>query len=78
MTLPLQHEAPLPRVMHPIPDVRGLDLRDAVRSLHSAGFRVQLAQSGGTASSGRGAAATSPAQGELVAAGSVVRLVIDY
>jgi cell division protein FtsI (penicillin-binding protein 3) len=78
VTLPLRHEAPLPRVMHPIPDVRGLDLRDAVRSLHSAGFRVQLAQSSGTASSGRGAVATSPAQGELVPTGSVVRLVIDY
>jgi len=57
--------APRPRA---IPNVRGLSLRDAVRSLHSAGFRVQLA---------RGASSTSvtePASGVLASAGSIVRL----
>lgn len=51
-----------------VPDVRGLTLRDAVRSLHGAGFRVHLT---------RGASSTSetePASGALIAAGSVVRL----
>ena len=42
ITLPLR-PAPAPaRVARPVPDVRGLGLRDAVRSLHNAGFRVQL------------------------------------
>ena len=56
--------------MRPVPDVAGLTLRDAVRSLHTAGFRVQLA---------RGLApATSPAAGSLAPAGSLVRLQFDY
>ncbi|MGH7616251.1 MAG: penicillin-binding transpeptidase domain-containing protein, partial [Gemmatimonadaceae bacterium] len=75
VTLPLKREGPGPRAIHPVPDVRGLDLRDAVRSLHSAGFRVQLARS---AVAGAAAADTSPAHGEMVPAGSVVRLVIDF
>jgi len=61
------------RASHPapprsVPDVRGMTLRNAVRSLHSAGFRVQLA---------RGASSTSltePASGALVPPGSLVRL----
>ena len=52
VTLPLRPQPPAPRAVRAVPDVRGLDLRDAVRSLHSAGFRVQLA---------RGAAADAPA-----------------
>ena len=48
VTLPLQPARPAPRVARAVPDVRGLDLRDAVRSLHSAGFRVQLARAGRT------------------------------
>ena len=75
VTLPLRREMPPSREIHPVPDVRGLDLRDAVRSLHNAGFRVQLARAAAAAS---GAAATSPAHGELVPAGTVVRLVFDY
>ncbi len=78
VTLPLRRAAPQTREIHPVPDVRGLDLRDAVRSLHSAGFRVQLARAGGAGSSVSGAAATRPGHGELVPAGSVVRLVFDY
>jgi hypothetical protein len=72
VTLPAQAEAPVPRVTKPIPDVRGLTLRDAVRSLHSAGFHVQLAP-GGTA----GSPATTPAAGELAPTGTLVRLHFD-
>jgi cell division protein FtsI (penicillin-binding protein 3) len=57
-----------PPVPRSVPDVRGLNLRSAVRSLHSAGFRVQLA---------RGASSTivtEPAPGTLVSAGTLVRL----
>jgi len=56
---------PVPRA---VPDVRGMDLRDAVRALHEAGFRIQLA---------RGPGGTSPAAGTLVRQGSLVRLLQD-
>jgi cell division protein FtsI (penicillin-binding protein 3) len=72
VTLPLQPPAPLPRAVHPVPDVRGLALRDAVRSLHNAGFRVQLGH--GSAS----LAVTAPAAGELAQTGTLVRLLFDY
>ena len=49
-----------------VPDVRGLPLRTAVRALHHAGFRVQLA----TGALG----ATTPPAGTPVRTGSVVRL----
>ncbi len=52
-----------------VPDVRGLDLRDAVRALHGAGFRVQLAR----APSGAGGV-TSPSAGSTVRPGALVRL----
>jgi cell division protein FtsI (penicillin-binding protein 3) len=51
-----------------VPSVRGMTLRDAVRSLHFAGFRVQLA---------RGASSTNvtePASGAMMSPGSLVRL----
>jgi cell division protein FtsI (penicillin-binding protein 3) len=51
-----------------VPNVRGLSLRDAVRSLHFAGFRVQLT------SGGPSTPVTEPAPGALASAGSVVRL----
>jgi cell division protein FtsI (penicillin-binding protein 3) len=51
-----------------VPNVRGLSLRDAVRSLHFAGFRVQLT------SGGPSTPVTEPAPGTLASAGSVVRL----
>jgi cell division protein FtsI (penicillin-binding protein 3) len=73
--LPLRREATPSRGSRAVPDVRGLDLRDAVRSLHSAGFRVQLARAD---AKGHAAAATNPARGEMAPAGSVVRLVLDY
>jgi beta-lactam-binding protein with PASTA domain len=53
-----------------VPSVRGLTLREAVRSLHAAGFRVQLAPG---ASEG-----TSPASGALAAPGTIVRLLFNY
>ena len=52
-----------------IPNVRGLRLRDAVRSLHSAGFRVQLIPT-----SGASTITTEPAPGSMAAAGATVRL----
>ena len=49
-----------------IPDVRGLSVREAVRALHGAGFRVRLA----TAPS----PGTLPAAGTMAAPGSLVQL----
>jgi cell division protein FtsI (penicillin-binding protein 3) len=51
-----------------VPSVRGLTLREAVRSLHGAGFRVQLSR--GTSST----IITEPASGSVVAPGTIVRL----
>lgn len=51
-----------------VPDVRGLPLRAAVRSLHDAGFRVRL--TAGAASS----RPTEPAPGVIAPPGSLVRL----
>ena len=49
-----------------VPDVRGLPLRDAVRALHDAGFRVELATGG--------EGGTWPAAGAVMVEGAVVRL----
>ena len=65
-SLPTRPDGASPRGARRVPDVRGLELRDAVRALHEAGFRVQLA---------RGAAGTSPAAGAVVRTGSLVRLL---
>jgi len=69
LDLPLRPEpsrtSPPPRG---VPDVRGMSLREAVRSLHSAGFRVQLARATPSASG------TEPAAGAVASAGSLVRL----
>jgi cell division protein FtsI (penicillin-binding protein 3) len=59
--------AELPRA---VPDIHGLSLRDAVRSLHGAGFHVRLVR--GTDG------ATEPAAGSLAPAGTVVRLFHDF
>lgn len=48
----------------PVPDVRGLPTRRAVRELHRAGFRVQLVGGDGV----------QPAPGTMLRSGSVVRL----
>ena len=59
--------SPEPR---PIPDVQGLPLRQAVRELHRAGFRVRV--------SGLGTATgTSPEAGARAEPGTVVRLLIS-
>jgi len=52
--------------IRPIPDVRGLPLRDAVHTLHESGFKVQLA----SGASGT----TAPEAGTPVRTGSIVRL----
>ena len=57
---------PGPSRKRPIPDVRGLPLRDAVRALHQAGFRVELATGGD--------GGTWPAAGAVMSQGAVVRL----
>ena len=62
---------PPPRIVpippRAVPDVRGMTARQAVRALHRAGFRVQLAAGApGT---------TMPAAGTVAPAGSIVRLV---
>jgi cell division protein FtsI (penicillin-binding protein 3) len=58
--------APAPILPRAVPDVRGLSVREAVRALHGAGFRVRI-----LASSPEG---TLPAAGTLVAPGSIVQL----
>jgi cell division protein FtsI (penicillin-binding protein 3) len=54
----------------PVPDVRGLPLRDAVLSLHNAGFHVRVVR--GTDG------ATDPAAGSVARAGAIVRLFHDF
>jgi cell division protein FtsI (penicillin-binding protein 3) len=53
-----------------VPDVRGLALRDAVRSLHSAGFHVRLVR--GTEGT------TDPAAGNVAPAGALIRLFYEF
>jgi len=74
VTLPVRGPAPQREAPRAVPDVQGLPLRDAARTLHRAGFHVQLVR-GGT---GNGAAFTRPASGELAPQGSLVRLIFDY
>jgi cell division protein FtsI (penicillin-binding protein 3) len=56
------------RRLRPVPDVHGMTLRNAVRSLHSAGFRVQLARGASPST------VTEPAAGVAAMPGSLVRL----
>jgi cell division protein FtsI (penicillin-binding protein 3) len=58
--------APAPVAARPVPDVRGLSIREAVRALHTAGFRVRLLTSSATG--------TSPAAGTMAAPGTLVQL----
>ena len=58
--------APVAIAPRPVPDVRGLSVREAVRALHGAGFRVRLL---GTLSAG-----TLPAAGTIAAPGTIVQL----
>ncbi len=75
VALPMSAPRPAPRVVRPVPDVRGLPLRDAVRSLHGAGFRVRIARGSGGGSSPM---STAPAAGELAPTGTLVRLLIEH
>jgi cell division protein FtsI (penicillin-binding protein 3) len=59
------------RAARAVPNVRGMQLREAVRTLHRAGFRVQLAAATGAASD------TWPHAGAMLREGSLVRLVSD-
>ena len=62
-----RRRAPAPPIrVRPIPDVRGLPLRDAVHTLHESGFRVQIA-SGNVGT-------TAPEAGTPLRTGSIVRL----
>jgi len=61
----------LSRPVRSVPNVRGMSLRDAVRSLHFAGLRVQLTRGAPSALS---TSVTEPAPGVAVSAGSLVRL----
>jgi hypothetical protein len=67
--LPYRGTAAARAAQRVVPDVRGREMRDAVRALHEAGFRVHVARGpAGLAST------TSPVAGSLAPAGSVVRL----
>jgi cell division protein FtsI (penicillin-binding protein 3) len=72
LRLPTRASRPAPRAPRPVPGIRGLQLRDAVRTLHEAGFRVHLAR-GPTGI----AFATSPATGTVAPAGTLVRLTCE-
>lgn len=54
--------------VRPVPSVAGLPLRSAVRTLHAAGFRVELVAAGGTPF------LTYPSAGTALAGGRVVKL----
>jgi len=75
VALPMSAPRLAPRVVRPVPDVRGLPLRDAVRSLHGAGFRVRIARGSGSGSS---PTSTAPAAGALAPTGTLVRLLIEH
>jgi cell division protein FtsI (penicillin-binding protein 3) len=74
--LPAPRQQQASRTARPVPDVRGLMLREAVRSLHRAGFRVQLAR--GATGTGTPSVSTTPAAGQLAPTGTLVRLVFNY
>jgi cell division protein FtsI (penicillin-binding protein 3) len=61
-----------PEPARPVPSVRGLSVRNAVRTLHRAGFRVDYAGSRGGA---HAPTATVPAAGSIARPGSLVRLI---
>jgi cell division protein FtsI (penicillin-binding protein 3) len=67
--LPHARSRPTPRAPRAVPEVGGQELRDAVRTLHEAGFRVDVAR--GTPGKAFG---TSPAAGTVAPAGALVRL----
>ncbi|MBA2707590.1 MAG: hypothetical protein H0U59_07285, partial [Gemmatimonadaceae bacterium] len=58
---------PVDRSLRSVPEIAGLSLRDAVRALHRAGFRVKLVD--------RQSARTVPMAGSLQPRGSIVKLL---
>jgi cell division protein FtsI (penicillin-binding protein 3) len=69
LALPVGAPGSVPRpAPRGVPDVAGLSLRSAVRSLHAAGFRVQLARDASSPG------VTEPAAGVLAPPGSLIRL----
>ncbi|HJQ10127.1 MAG TPA: penicillin-binding transpeptidase domain-containing protein [Gemmatimonadaceae bacterium] len=60
------HAAPAPSALRAVPDVRGLSVRAAVKTLHQAGFRVRLVEAPATF--------TLPAAGAMAAPGTLVQL----
>ncbi|HTR76684.1 MAG TPA: penicillin-binding transpeptidase domain-containing protein, partial [Gemmatimonadaceae bacterium] len=70
VTLPARRDSSVDGPPRPVPDVRRLTLRAAVRALQTAGFRVQLLRAAVTA--------TLPASGVIAPAGAVVKLEFDY
>ncbi|MEW5917206.1 MAG: PASTA domain-containing protein, partial [Gemmatimonadota bacterium] len=59
---------PVDRAPTPVPSLNGESLREAVRKLHAAGFRVQIVDGDG------GARETSPPAGTMLPRGSLVRI----
>ena len=71
VSLPRRPTTPqVAQTARPVPDVRGMPLRDAVLSLYNAGFHVRLVRGtdGGT----------DPAAGSVAPAGALVRLFHDF
>jgi len=62
----VQKAVPDERFPRPVPEVAGLPVRDAVRALHNAGFRVRLVTSQ--------VVPTAPAAGSMLSAGGLVKL----
>jgi membrane peptidoglycan carboxypeptidase len=71
VALPTKATGAVAAAPHVVPDVRGMSLRDAVRTLHSAGFRVGYSGRAGS----RISTATFPAAGAVVRQGSLIRLI---
>jgi membrane peptidoglycan carboxypeptidase len=59
--------APIAIAPRSVPDVRGLSVREAVRALHNAGFRVKIAGSPGSG--------TVPVAGSVVPPGTLIQLL---
>ena len=70
VSIPRRPLARVAEMARAVPDVRGLPLRDAVLSLHSAGFHVRLVHGAD--------GATEPAAGSVAPAGALIRLFHDF
>lgn len=67
--LPADGDTPLVQSLgQPVPDVIGLPMRDGVRSLHAAGFRIRVEGSGRVVR-------TIPAAGQVAAPQTVIRVI---